>query len=383
MLAAMAVLMFSGVRAQTIFFEDFDNDPSVSALPEGWTAYGDTLANGANYSQYNQSWQVWYPDGTAKSGEAMSVTFTTGTNAPCSRWLITPRIELPADTVMSLLFRQRCNVFSQFSVKISTTGTDMADFTTDIGWITMQHEKNYEHISLEEYAGQSVYIAFVNNVIHGNGHCSQFIALDDVEVTHLPENSVKLDDVTLPERAMAGEPITATLRLFNSGRNHIRSVTYSYRINGGEPVERTVNIGGWSWRRHDVNITFTPTELGDATIDFQVSLPNGVEDYDGSDNFISKKMTVTNEPVGIPAMEHGTQMAVYPNPTYGKVTVNSPESIISAAITDMAGRRRELRPDAVDNGNYGFDIAAFPQGAYFLTLATADGQTHTVRLIKR
>ena len=43
-LLALLALTILGVhvQAQTIFFEDFDNDPEVSALPEGWTVYGDT-----------------------------------------------------------------------------------------------------------------------------------------------------------------------------------------------------------------------------------------------------------------------------------------------------------------------------------------------------
>ncbi len=382
-MAVMAVLVVGSAKAQTIFFEDFNHDQAVSALPAGWTVYEDTLDNSSMFAQYNRGWQVWYPEDMNRDGEAMSVTYAEGSYHACDRWLITPCITLPADSVMSLLFRHRCSVFGQFSVMISTIGTDKDDFTTLVDNLILQQEKNYEHISLEEYAGQSVYIAFVNNVLNSNGSCAKFVALDDIEVTHLPENSIRLDNVDLPASTTVGEPVTASLKLFNTGRNGINSITYSYRIDDGEPVVCTANVGSWYWRRSSVDISFTPEKQGELTIEFTISMPNGVADYDDSDNNIVKTLTVSNQPVGISAVEQGAQTVVYPNPTYGEVTVKSLESIVSAVVTDMVGHRKEVHLDAAGTGKYRFDITTFPQGAYFLSLVTDDGQTHTVRLIKR
>lgn len=382
--ATILSMIVCNVKAQTIFLENFNNNPSDNAIPAGWTVYGDTLTNHPAYSQYNQSWQVWYPDGTSKSGEAMSVAVTTDTRESCARWLITPRIALPADSVMSLLFRHRCSTFGQFDVMVSTTGNDPADFTTQIGHITLQAEKNHECISLAQFAGDSIYIAFVNNIIHTNGSCTQFIALDDIEVAHLPENSVALVDVVLPEEAVVGQPVTAKLKMFNNGGNFVRAITYSYRINGHEPVVGTASIGNRSWRISEINVSLTPTELGEATIEFQISMPNGVADLDSTDNRVVKKLMVTDEPsVGIQPVEEDVRVLVHPNPTYGKVTLRNLESLASATITDMAGRSRKLRFDPIGKGSYRFDISSFPQGAYILTLTTVKGSKHTVRLIKR
>ena len=384
-MSALLTLMVSNLNAQTILYEDFNNNSSSSVLPAGWTVYGDTLTNHPSMSQYNQSWQVWYPDGTIKSGEAMTVCFTTGTYKSCSRWLITPRIALPADSVMSLLFKHRCSVCAQFSVRVSTTGTDTADFTTEIGWITAQAEKNGESISLANFAGDSIYIAFVNNERYMNGGCARFIALDDIEVTHLPENSVALADVILPEQAVVNQPFTATLKLLNTGNNFIRSITYSYSINGGEPVVGTINnISNRCWRISQFNVAITPTELGEATIEFKLMLPNGVADHDSTDNVLVRKLMVVNEPpVGISTVEQDAPVVAYPNPTHGKVAVSCLESLTSAILTDMAGRRKELRLNAVGNGSYNLDISSCPQGAYFLVLTTVTGQQHTVKLMKK
>ena len=393
-LVTLLTMIFCNVKAQstfledqTIFFEDFNNDPTNSALPEGWTVYGDNLPN--VYGGYNQSWQVWYPDGTIESGEAMSITYTTDTWGTCNRWLITPRITLPADSVMSLLFRHRCSVHGQFSVRISTKGTDTADFTTEIGWITAQQEKNYESISLEDFAGESVYIAFVNNIY--NGFCAQFIALDDIEVTHLPENSVALTDVVLPEQAVVGQSVTAKLKLFNTGRNNLQSITYSYSVNGGNPVVRTANVRYRGWGIYEVDFSIIPTEVGESTMEFKISLPNGVADYDSTDNVIARTLRVISEPsVGITTAEQDVQVMVFPNPFRQKVTIQvesgelkAESGVVTAWLTDLSGRREEVRLIPDGPGQYTLDLTSRPQATYLLTLTTGDGRQHTVRLMKQ
>lgn len=383
MLAVMLTVMVCNLRAQTIFFENFNYNPSSSDLPDGWTVYGDTLTNHPAYGEFNQSWQVWYPDGVVDDGEAMSVTLIAdGTWDPCDRWLITPRIALPADSVMSLLFRHHCVVFSQFHVLLSTTGTNKEDFTDTIDFVTLQPQWQTQHISLESYAGDSVYIAFVNDVIHGNGHCSQYMVIDDVEVKYIPENDIMLENVTLPQQACVGQPVTATLHVVNTGRNHVSSFSYTYQIGNNAPVENTISVNLWPYWTKDVNVTFVLSELGEGTIEFQVGRPNGVGDYDSTDNFIAQSITVTEGSLGISDMDNSSRVTAYPNPTHDKVTVKSPETIVSAAIADMTGRRMELRLNANDNGGYSFDLTAFPQAAYFLILKTATGQSHTVKLVK-
>lgn len=79
-----------------------------------------------------------------------------------------------------------------------------------------------------------------------------------------------------------------------------------------------------------------------------------------------------------------TNIEIYPNPTHGKVTVTSPDPLVSATVTDMMGRRvyiQTIRQSG--NQSFTFDLSSCPQGAYFLTLITVDGRRHTVKLIKQ
>ena len=387
LLVAMMTMMASSVKSQS-FFEDFNNDTLNGALPAGWTVYGDTLTNHPAYAQYNQSWQVWYPGGSARTGEAMSVTFTVDTWEPCDRWLITPHIALPADSEMTLLFWQYGMGLGQPSVKVSTTGTDPADFTTLLGHITTQSYKQQECFSLAAFAGDSIYIAFVNDVVHTNGHCSQFVALDDIEVKYLPQNSIALVDVVLPEQATVNQPVTATLKVTNYGGNHVGSLTYSCQVGDNAPNEHTATVNIWPYRTANINVTFVPTSFGEETIEFRVGMPNGTDDYDTSDNRIVRTLTVMEEPpVNIHAVEEYNQVMVYPNPTHGKVTIvgandYSPE-VEAAWLTDPTGRREEVSLTCDGHGQYTLDLTARPQAPYLLTITTADGRQHTVRLLKQ
>ncbi len=55
----------------------------------------------------------------------------------------------------------------------------------------------------------------------------------------------------------------------------------------------------------------------------------------------------------------------------------------TAWLTDLTGRREEVRltPDAP--GQYTLDLTSRPQATYLLTLTTSDGRQHTVRLLKQ
>jgi hypothetical protein len=87
---------------------------------------------------------------------------------------------------------------------------------------------------------------------------------------------------------------------------------------------------------------------------------------------------------GIPDFSiFNSQISIYPNPFHGKVTVTSPEALVSAAVTDMMGHCEKVRIYNIGGGRYTCDLSASPQGAYFLTLVTASGEKHTVKIVKQ
>ncbi len=87
----------------------------------------------------------------------------------------------------------------------------------------------------------------------------------------------------------------------------------------------------------------------------------------------------------------------YPNPFRQKVTieVQGGEPLTETAwLTDLTGRRQQVRLilqghssnntfTQSHNQIYTLDLTSRPQATYLLTLTTASGKTHTVRLLKQ
>jgi hypothetical protein len=98
----------------------------------------------------------------------------------------------------------------------------------------------------------------------------------------------------------------------------------------------------------------------------------------------------TEEPgeVSITLVEDGAALVAYPNPFRQRVTIRLDGTQASclretATLTDLSGRREELRLTPIGSGQYSLDLTSRPQASYLLTLTTADGHQHTVRLLKQ
>ena len=99
--------------------------------------------------------------------------------------------------------------------------------------------------------------------------------------------------------------------------------------------------------------------------------------------------------VGIPELSISNyQLSIYPNPFRQKVTIQCNETITAAYLTDIMGRREQvsLVPQGSSSNNaltqsrnqtYSLDLTARPQAIHLLTLFTADGHQHTVRILKQ
>ena len=90
-------------------------------------------------------------------------------------------------------------------------------------------------------------------------------------------------------------------------------------------------------------------------------------------------------PASIVTVE-SSDFTLFPNPTTGKVTiqVQTPNFTIQhCQLSDLAGRREEIRLTPDGSGQYTLDLTTYPPATYLLTLTTADGRQHTVKLLKQ
>ena len=94
--------------------------------------------------------------------------------------------------------------------------------------------------------------------------------------------------------------------------------------------------------------------------------------------------------VRIKVVEDGNAFVAYPNPFRQKVNIGIENGdlriengVAKAWLTDMQGRREEVRLTPAGNGKYTLDLTSRPPATYLLTLTTATGKTHTLRLLKQ
>ena len=231
-----------------IFSENFEGD----GLPTGWTtidADGDgycweTLAttNAAFAEGYGHesdgaiaSWS-YYPTSQSSSG-------WSGTSLNTNDYLVTPQITIPAGGAKLTFFAASLNTQSypdDLEVKISTTGTNQADFTTVLiakQTITSSYASYAEMTaSLNAYAGQQVYIAFIHESEDKFG-----LFIDDVSIVEVTPYDIAVTAVEFSENTGCGLTTTdAVVTVMNNGTENITSFTLSYTINEGTPVETTV-----------------------------------------------------------------------------------------------------------------------------------------------
>ena len=97
--------------------------------------------------------------------------------------------------------------------------------------------------------------------------------------------------------------------------------------------------------------------------------------------YVAPPIDTGNVSILVPEEDNG--LVAYPNPFQKRVTIQSNETITAAYITDMMGRREQVRLSAEGDSRYSIDLTARPQAVYLLTVITASGDSHTVRLVKQ
>lgn len=185
-----------GIAQTSVYNESFEE---ITSLQEsGWTMYNDANTPFGTYATtFPDAWNIinWQ----VESGNLVATSpswFTSVTQA--DRWLISPPIALPSNSTAALEFFARAHEGSPFDdgfkLKISTTNTDKASFTNIL---TVAHALNLPiidqtpyQVDLSNYAGQTVYLAWVNDYTNGN-----LLSIDDIDVTATPIMAVNDADI--------------------------------------------------------------------------------------------------------------------------------------------------------------------------------------------
>lgn len=200
-----------------IFSEDFE-----TGIPESWTLIdNDGRTVHSSISNFQAPWISVTDPSDATNSVAGSASFFEPTGR-ASRWLITPEITV-GEYGNILYWRTMSHDPSfpdWFMVLVSTTGTEITDFTDTLFRIVNEYPEWTErsvNLSDSGYNDTPIHIAFVNNTNNGFK-----LYLDDVRIEI--EDPVSIKDYEAELFVIYPNPTSTTLKIST------KSTYHSYRI---------------------------------------------------------------------------------------------------------------------------------------------------------
>jgi len=178
-----------------------------------------------------------------------SVNNQTGDSISQNDYLVSPAIALPSGNIE---LKWSCNLGNasypgdKYSVYVSTTGSNVSDFTTELFTETLTTGDEVDHIvDLSSYAGQTVYIAFRH---YDCNALALVVSNIEVRLQAAPEVTI-----IAPTTAMTGVEVTLSADCDNA-------TSYSWTIEGATPSTATTASVNAVWDNAGTyNISLTAT----------------------------------------------------------------------------------------------------------------------------
>ena len=259
-----------------------------SGFPPCWT----TIDNDGDGYNWNVN-----AEGIHSPHAGSSVVESSSNAIEVDNWLVTQAIAVPADGEYIAEWwaaSQDPGWLDTYSVYVST-GNTVSAFTATSPKLSHTPDAEYEKrsISLADYAGQTIYIAFRHN-----DDDKFYLKIDDFAVYAAPTGiyEIELSSVAPNSntRVVAGEDFDIEGVVTNNGAR-INSYVVTYTIDGGTPVVMNVTgIDLASGEPHNFTIGNVSLSTGQHTIKITISEPNGEDDGYVLDNSITITLNAIN-----------------------------------------------------------------------------------------
>lgn len=274
--------------------EEYLNEPFSTWLPEGWS-----VIEGPGSSYYSH----WF-----HRDDQYATVYVTNDNQ--DEWLITPEVVLPdvgdirlTVDMMGSFYRMVSMDYGDLLIYVSTDdGTtwdtlwmeDNQAMVTASG-VTWPWESNtwfYPSISLNDYAGQTIKVAF--RYISPDGDADWW-NLDNVIIKSLMENEVELQKFDFPEYGIIDDSFYFEGRFKNLGMNDVTSFEVVYTVDGvaGDPCLidniQVPHNTTYSFT-HNIPYTFTEAELFDLSL--EITKVNGADDPVPDNNILYRDISI-------------------------------------------------------------------------------------------
>lgn len=212
-IGAAMVMMPGYMNAEAVEFYETDFN---SGLPSGFKVL-DLDESPINESYYrnmdfSMGWSV-NKFQTAANRSAMSLSRVTDAECQQSNWLITPQISVVSEKAMLRWdARSMLEAFPEtYKVMVSTTTSKSASFTEFATIDAENYDWTTRLLSLAEYKGQEIYIAFVCESTN-----KYILAIDNLTIGELSDEKLVITDAT-PRFCGDVGTVTATGKIFNAG----------------------------------------------------------------------------------------------------------------------------------------------------------------------
>ncbi len=297
------------------------------------------------FNQTPSNWSIVNPDGEStwknmvveNSNKAMYIDFYNYDNQGSTDWLITPVLDLTSSSVASISFDYAYSAFSgsndRLRILVSTScdflsspvevfnksGTNLATTTKYYGsefkplaaeWVT-------KIISLNQFIGQKIQIAFVGTNDYGND-----LYIDNVTVFNSPISAFEINDFVSPSPVSCLSSVSPVLSIKNLGNTMIDSFTANLYVNGQLTTQQISNA------QIDVgsskNITLSPINFsnGNNTISTVIKYPNGVSSGQLIKDSLVTKRVINTSTDFVPLLEnfdHNSNLWSTVNPGFGAI----------------------------------------------------------------
>lgn len=284
--------------ANAQFSEDFEGVATTEGYGDiptelGYAIYDlDSNSVGSNVAYIDEAWII------ETLGDGNQVAVSTSFYDPAGEandWLVTPLIPVPAENP-ALIFEAMSfhDVFQDdYEVLISTTGNTPSDFTTVLYESTgAPTSLKAVTVFLQDFAGESVYVAFRNV-----GQNELKLGIDNIKVFSVPNNEVEVVSLMLNGYSLINTDNTLKAIIRNKGSNVIDSLKFSWTFgtNSYEQVFTNLNLATYI---KDTVVFDVPVNYPDAvriTVAATAVQVNGEADPLPSNNEASTKMRLLSQ----------------------------------------------------------------------------------------
>ena len=282
------------------------NASGRGSIPSTWKQYNvDNKTPNSQLSYFGTNAWITVSDGSDTFAVSHSWYNPVGAS---NDWLVSPSVSIPASGTTYVTFAAMApdaDFPDGFSLKVSTTTDAVASFTTNLLTVPAAEQTFTSYaINLSAYAGQTIYLAWVNQ-----SNDMFLLFLDDIQVSTLPALDVAVTSSFLPRLSQTNFNNTIQATIKNMGYTTVNDVTLSWNDGGtpnSEPLTN-LNLGPFQEYTHTFSAPFSKSVADEFNVSVNIDNVNGAADPITNNNTLTNKIsTIANNPFKRVLIEEGT-----------------------------------------------------------------------------